>query len=263
MGQFVKTPRRSSQANSGRGTVAIVMVARKGLFEYDTIVTAGFTGERCPSPRPENASITRSLVRYKGFQGVLGYDVSAQLTVEEGERMAVTATSRRLHGITIRDGLVGGIIAGTAFILAEMFFSQMLGNPFFAPPRLISTIVLGKAAAMPGYQAVPSSVAVGFIIHYLLSIFFGIVTAWIAIRIGRHPVLGRGWTFVILGFLAGMVIWGINFYVIAPALFPQFDMVNAFWGGFVAHAIFGVVLGLYLMTRMLDAFMQQRSGAVA
>ncbi len=175
--------------------------------------------------------------------------------------MEVTETGRTLRGITLRDGIVGGIIAGTAFILAEMFFSQMLGEPFLSPLRLISTIVLGKAAAMPGYQAVPSSLAVGFVIHYVLSILFGVVTAWIAIGVGRHAVLGRGWSFVILGFIGGMVIWGINFYVIAPALFPQFGMVNALWGGFVAHAIFGIVLGLYLMTRMLDAFMQQRGNA--
>nr|MDQ6943708.1 hypothetical protein [Candidatus Eremiobacteraeota bacterium] len=122
-----------------------------------------------------------------------------------------------------------------------------------SPPRLISTIVLGQAAAMPGYQAVPSSLAIGFGIHYALSILFGIVTAWIAISVGRQAVLGRRWSFVILGFIGGMVIWGINFYVIAPALFPQFGMVNVLWGGFVAHAIFGVVLGFYLMTRMPDA----------
>ncbi len=43
------------------GTFAIVIVARKALFEYDTIVTAGFAGDCCPSARPGNASITVGL----------------------------------------------------------------------------------------------------------------------------------------------------------------------------------------------------------
>ncbi|MBC5821026.1 MAG: hypothetical protein GIX01_03445 [Candidatus Eremiobacteraeota bacterium] len=53
-----------------------------------------------------------------------------------------------------------------------------------------------------------------------------------------------------------MVIWLVDFYAIAPALFPQFGMVDALWNGFVAHAIFGVVLGIYLTTRMQDFLMR-------
>lgn len=170
--------------------------------------------------------------------------------------MAVPVATPRRGGLTIRDGITGGIIAGTAFILAEMFFSQMLGKPFLSPVRLISTIVLGPSAAMPGYQAIPSSVVVGFVIHYLLSILFGIVTTSIAMFLGRRAALGRGWAFLILGLLGGLVIWVVDFYAIAPALFPQFGMVNPLWNGFVAHAIFGVVLGMYLTTRMQDFLMR-------
>ncbi|MBC5801814.1 MAG: hypothetical protein GIX03_02120 [Candidatus Eremiobacteraeota bacterium] len=39
-------------------------------------------------------------------------------------------------------------------------------------------------------------------------------------------------------------------------MFPQFGMVDALWNGFVAHAIFGVVLGIYLTTRMQDFLMR-------
>lgn len=137
-----------------------------------------------------------------------------------------------------------------------MFFSHMLGNPYLSPLRLISTIVLGRPAAMPGYQAIPSSLVVGFVIHYLLSILLGIITTSIAVLLGRRAALGRGWTFLILGVLGGLVIWVVDFYAIAPALFPQFGMVNPLWNGFVAHVIFGFVLGLYLTTRMQDFLMR-------
>lgn len=144
-------------------------------------------------------------------------------------------------------GTVVGVVAGTAFILAEMFFNSMLGKPFFGPPRLIASIVMGKGVLMPGHGGI-GVLIVGFIIHYLLSILFGIVSLGIIALI--LPAAARAWTLLLLGFLAGLSLWGINFYVIAPYLFPQFDMVNAFWNGFMAHAIFGVILGLYLTLRL-------------
>ncbi|MBC5799214.1 MAG: hypothetical protein GIX03_02125 [Candidatus Eremiobacteraeota bacterium] len=118
--------------------------------------------------------------------------------------MAASAVMPTRGGLTIRDGIVGGIIAGTAFILAEMFFSQMLGKPFLSPPRLISTIVLGQAAATPGYQAIPSSVIVGLVIHYLLSMLFGIITtsiAWFSDDVRRSDAGGHS------SFLASWAEW--------------------------------------------------------
>lgn len=155
----------------------------------------------------------------------------------------------RRSSFGIGDGIWVGIVAGTAFILAEMFFSQMLGKPFLSPPRLISTIALGKAAAMPGYPATESLV-VGFLIHYALSILFGIVSTLIlGAIVARNTGFARTWTLVTLGSIGGWIVWLIDFYVIAPAIFPQFGMINPFWNGFVAHAIFGAVLGFALAMR--------------
>ncbi|MDG5815445.1 hypothetical protein QA601_10165 [Chitinispirillales bacterium ANBcel5] len=51
----------------------------------------------------------------------------------------------------------------------------------------------------------------------------------------------------------GLLMWVINFYLIAPALgwmwFPQ--EASQFWQGFVAHTfLYGAVVGWYLAAKM-------------
>ncbi len=156
---------------------------------------------------------------------------------------SLTVTGHR-KGTFVRAGIVVGIVAGTAFILTEMFFAHMLGNSLLTPLRLISTIVLGTQAMLRDYNAI-ASLAIGVLVHYALSILFGVISAAIFALVIRRGGGGAGpREFVVLGFLDGMVVWIVDFYLIAPRWFPQFAQLNPFWNGFVAHAIFGVVLGL-------------------
>ena len=52
-----------------------------------------------------------------------------------------------------------------------------------------------------------------------------------------------------VGVAYGLVLWLVNFYVIAPAAFPWFGMANPVVQ-FIAHVFFfGAVLGYYLGNR--------------
>jgi len=167
--------------------------------------------------------------------------------------MKATPTQpRQPAGQILRHGIIGGLLAGPVFIVAEMIMNAALGKPFFGPPRLISSIVLGKAALMPTYSAA-KAIIIGFILHFILAMLFGVITLGLfeAAR-AAVPRLGASPAMVLLyGAVAGCALWVIDFLTIAPVAFPQLTMVNQFWNGFIAHTVFfGLVLGGYLVMVM-------------
>jgi uncharacterized membrane protein YagU involved in acid resistance len=141
----------------------------------------------------------------------------------------------------LRQGAIAGIVAGIVFAAFEMIVSaSMMGaEAFFMPLRMIGAIALGPAALDPGYSLVTAGVT-GVVVHFVLAIIYGISFGEIAAML-RGPV-----AFIGAGGLFGLVLWLINFYVIAPALFPWF-LESSPLVQFIAHTFFfGSVLGYYL-----------------
>jgi len=177
--------------------------------------------------------------------------------------MRATPTQpRQPAGQILRHGMIGGLLAGLVFIVAEMIMNAALGKPFFGPPRLISSIVLGKAALMPTYSAA-KAIIIGFIIHFILAMLFGVST--LALFEAARAVVPRLATFpamvLFYGAVAGCALWVIDFLIIAPAAFPQFTKVNQFWNGFIAHTVFfGLVLGGYLVMMVMRPDVRTRAG---
>ena len=125
-----------------------------------------------------------------------------------------------------------------------MLMNVILGEPFLGPLRLISSIVLGTEALQPSYPIVTAGL-VGLIVHMILSMIYGLIFVYILKWIGQlHVSTGL---LLLYGSLFGLLLWLVNFMVIAPAAFPQFTQVNQLWNGFVAHTFFyGTVLGAYV-----------------
>jgi len=146
----------------------------------------------------------------------------------------------RSTGHPIADALLSGFGAGSVFIFAQMIISAALGGSVTAPLRMISTIWLGPQVLNPSYPSA-TAVSVGLLIHGVLSIVFGLLFLFLVImsrqtRATRH--------LIVYGFFYGIALWLVNFYLIAPRVFPQFLAVNQIWSGFVAHSLFyGVPLG--------------------
>ncbi len=139
---------------------------------------------------------------------------------------------RQPAGQILRHGMIGGLLAGLVFIVAEMIMNAALGKPFFGPPRLISSIVLGKAALMPTYSAA-KAIIIGYILHFILAMLFGVITlALFEAARAAVPRLGASPAMVLLyGAVAGCALWVIDFLIIAPVAFPQLTKVNQFWNG--------------------------------
>ena len=141
----------------------------------------------------------------------------------------------------IRQGALAGVIAGVVFAAFEMITSAvMMGLPaFWMPLRMIGAIALGEQALDPGYSLVMAGLA-GLMVHVALAAIYGAVFAVIA------GGLRSRWAIVGLATAYGFVLWLLNFYVIAPAMFRWFGDATPVVQ-FVAHTFFfGSVLGFYL-----------------
>ncbi|TPI46225.1 hypothetical protein FJW05_15320 [Mesorhizobium sp. B2-9-1] len=141
----------------------------------------------------------------------------------------------------LRQGAIAGVVAGIVFAAFEMIVTAMMmgAGAFFMPLRMIGAIALGPGALDPGYSLVTASVA-GVIVHMVLAIIYGMIFGEIAAML-RGPVAIIG-----AASLFGLALWLINFYVIAPTLFPWF-LQSSPLVQFIAHTFFfGSVLGYYL-----------------
>jgi uncharacterized membrane protein YagU involved in acid resistance len=137
--------------------------------------------------------------------------------------------------------ILAGIVAGLAFVVAEMLLVPMLlGGSAWGPPRMIGAIVLGEEVLPPPatFDAFVVLAAVAF--HLLLSIVYAVIFALIA----RSWGLGLA---LIAGIVYGLIIYALNFYGMT-ALFPWFaEARNGV--SICSPALFGAVLALVYKTR--------------
>lgn len=161
--------------------------------------------------------------------------------------MATIATRRHTDtGWWLKQGAIGGVIAGVAFAMFEMLATALLNGAaaFFMPLRMIGAIALGPGALQPGYSLLTAGL-VGMVIHMMLALVFGIV---FALLVAYVPALASSPMALLAAASAyGLLLWLVNFYLIAPAMgwvwFGESNPVVQF----LAHTfMFGAALGLYL-----------------
>lgn len=129
-----------------------------------------------------------------------------------------------------------GLIAGVVFLIAEMVMVAVFqGESPWAPPRMIAAMLLGPGVLKPPEFDV-GILMTAMAIHFPLAIVYGLVLAALLRRANRITGLMVGAAF-------GLVIYLVNFYPIASAMFPWFAMARG-WVSAVAHMIFGAVAGL-------------------
>lgn len=132
--------------------------------------------------------------------------------------------------------LLAGLIAGALFMMVEMFMVAVFeGQSPWAPPRMIAAMVLGKDVLMPPTFDV-GILMTAMMIHFPLSLVYALVLSVLLRRANQFTGLMVG-----AGF--GLAVYLINFYPIASALFPWFEMARG-WVSIVAHVMFGAVAGL-------------------
>lgn len=151
------------------------------------------------------------------------------------------------------NGMVVGLPAGAFFILFEMFMSGFSNPTPFGPLRLIGAIVLGQGALTPQpATGAGTAIIVGFIVHFLLAAVFGAIFGAIlgALSLGIDPLSRSRAALTGAAAVGGVLLWLVNFYVIAPVAFPWFTTSSPLVQS-VAHTVFyGAAYGLLLATRL-------------
>jgi uncharacterized membrane protein YagU involved in acid resistance len=129
-----------------------------------------------------------------------------------------------------------GVIAGAVFMMAEMLMVMVfMGQSPWGPPRMIAAMVMGQDVLPPPGTFDMGITMTAMVIHFSLSIILGLIFGWIVHRMSSTSA-------VVIGGIFGLAVYFINFYLVAPVMFPWFTMAQN-WVSLVVHLIFGLVLG--------------------
>jgi hypothetical protein len=129
-------------------------------------------------------------------------------------------------------GVVGGLVAGTAYLLAQVSFTAAVRAGSAAEPlQRIAAMLMGPDAAPPPAEFTFTVFGMALIIHFTLAMSFGRLVSAVTWRL--RP--GRG---LLAGAVVGLALYALNFGLIAPAAFPWFGE-SIRWVTVVDHLLFG------------------------
>lgn len=150
-----------------------------------------------------------------------------------GEAQSLSGTSGGGTGYYVVGGIVAGLIAGIVMAMLVMIVTAVSGMGLFAAPEMIGqTFMKGQTG--------PGVVILGLMGHMMNSAIFGVI--WGLVWKG---VAKGGWTSVVSGMVYGVLIWLVMTYGVARVLGSPIPgpLPGATW--FIAHLMFGLVLGLW------------------
>src|SRR5260370_36903809 len=110
-------------------------------------------------------------------------------------------------------GAIAGIVAGMAFLLAEMWFAVSQGRPGPSPLYAISTIFHASSAPV----LTPTEPVLGLTIHIVLSLGFGMRFAVLLV-----PLLRNLLALVLGGLCFGLALWVVAIQILGRTGIPFF-----------------------------------------
>ncbi|MBX9730151.1 MAG: hypothetical protein K2X59_02390 [Sphingomonas sp.] len=131
---------------------------------------------------------------------------------------------------------LAGIAGGVTIAAVGMVYRAAIGKGFWSLPNGIGGIALGPDAGAT--RSFGLATLTGVALHMVLSAVYGIAIVALA------PALGIG--FVATGFIVGVAVWLVNYYVIGAvhAGSKHLAQLNPVWMAFFLHALYGVVAGI-------------------
>ncbi len=126
-----------------------------------------------------------------------------------------------------------GLIAGVAALLIVVIPAAADGYPWIIF-HWIAGLALGSEVLAATSNLSPLIIITGLLIHFVLSVIYALILAFIIHRWGF-------WVGLLGGALFGLVLFAINFYTFT-LLFPWFLVMRS-WIVVLAHVIFGAVAG--------------------
>lgn len=153
---------------------------------------------------------------------------------------------RRDFGALVSRGAAAGLVAGSGFMLANMWYADANGKPPIAPFLAISTVFHGSKAPILTPEAIPAEVVTGLWLHLALSLAFGMGFAILAAPLrSASAVVAAS-----LGY--GLALFILNFEILGRTVFPWFTNPQGpdnVFEGFIHPLIFGLLLAPFFLGR--------------
>jgi hypothetical protein len=128
-------------------------------------------------------------------------------------------------------GIAAGILATVVQVSLWLILTDALPEIFYRDARLAAAIVMGPRALSPAGARAPVLI-IATVVHFALSIVYGVAVSWLAARLRARASLLAGAVF-------GVALYALNLYGFT-AIFPWFaasrDGITL-----AAHITFGVV----------------------
>jgi hypothetical protein len=133
-----------------------------------------------------------------------------------------------------RAATIAGLLAAIISLGVGMAVLQYLHENAIGLPRLLATIVLGRAALDGDVTPVATALGVGIAVHLVLGLVFAFVISFTLHRWGF-------WVGLIGGGLFGLALYAINTYTMSR-FFPEFFYYRS-WFMVGLHVVFGALCG--------------------
>jgi hypothetical protein len=146
-------------------------------------------------------------------------------------------------------GAGAGVVAGVALGVVEIVASAALEGDPWLPFDFATAVVVGPEALASGFS-VGASVALGTVIHLLLSVVLGM--AYMAALALTFQLSARPLLILAYGVAFAVAVWEVNFLalvpVVAPELTGRLDLATQLWNGIASYSlIYGPVLAGYVI----------------
>jgi len=146
-------------------------------------------------------------------------------------------------------GARAGLLAGFALGLVEIVASILLRGDPWLPFDFAAAIVVGPDALTPAFP-VAASIALGTVIHVLLSVVFGVM--FLAGLTLTFQLSARPGLMLLYGVLFGAIVWEVDFLAVLPVIAPELrgrlDLATQLWNGIVSYClVYGPALGAYVI----------------
>jgi hypothetical protein len=149
----------------------------------------------------------------------------------------------------VRHGTLAGLIAGLGLGCVAIVASTVLRGDPGLPFDFATAIVVGPEALAPTFP-VAASLALGMVIHALLSVLFGVTflgALALTFQLSARPGL-----LLVYGVVFALAVWEVNFMavlpVIAPGLRGRIDLATQLWNGLLSYSfIYGPLLAVYVI----------------
>ncbi len=138
-------------------------------------------------------------------------------------------------GAWIRGGAIGGLVAGVVMAMVAMLYTLVAQGDLLAPLKQMGATFF---AADPASAV---SLLAGMMLHVMTAIALGVVFA-----LAARDRLDSAGPLVLGGMVFIAIEWAVASFLVLPAIDKPLLTTFASVGGVVAHAMSGVVLGLWL-----------------